>query len=91
MWHDAQPMAAKRCSPFQIAASTSRSRGITRPGTAIVAWNTETAVTSARVSSFVKPSPSGSVSSPKRSVDWMPWWWLYALFVNSRIDTTAPA
>jgi hypothetical protein len=45
------------------------SLGIIRPGTGKAAWNMVTAVTSARVNSFVKPSPSGSVSMPKRSVD----------------------
>ncbi|MFN8058108.1 MAG: hypothetical protein U0Q12_03020 [Vicinamibacterales bacterium] len=42
---------------------------ITRPGTAMVAWKSVTAVTSARVSSFAKPSPSGSVFWPHRSVE----------------------
>jgi hypothetical protein len=42
---------------------------ITRPGTAIVAWKSDTAVMSARVISFVKPSPSASVPTPNRSVD----------------------
>src|SRR5438309_648164 len=60
MWHVAQPIDVNRCSPTSTAASMSGSFGITLPGTAIVAWNTETAVTSARVISLTNPSPSGS-------------------------------
>ena len=79
---------SKACSPRRTACSITGSRGMTRPGTCSVAWNSVTAVTSARVISFLTPSPSGSVSTPKRSVDWMPWWWLNAVFVNSRSETT---
>ena len=43
--------------------------GVTVTITSRTQGNTLTAVMSARVSSFLKPSPSGSVSTPKRSVD----------------------
>src|ERR1017187_3701600 len=91
MWQVAQPIWAKVFSPSSTAASIAGSLGMTRPGTWIDACHSVTAVTSARVSSLVKPSPSGSVSMPNRSVDWMPWCWLMALLVNSRIETTLAA
>ena len=54
----AQPILEKAASPFTIAFCSVGSVGITRPGTAMAAWNKVAAVTSARVSSFAKPSPS---------------------------------
>ena len=48
-----------------LASSIPGCRGITRPGTASVAWKTVTAATSAPVILFLTPSPS--VPLPNRS------------------------
>lgn len=68
-WQLVHAIALNLAAPLIMAARIAGSFGMTRPGTGKAAWNIVTAVTSARVNSFVKPSPSGSVSMPKRSVD----------------------
>src|SRR5882724_10385101 len=68
-WQLVQAIALNLAAPLIMAARIAGSFGITRPGAGKAAWKIVTAVTSARVNSFLKPSPSGSVSMPKRSVD----------------------
>src|SRR5205823_874111 len=67
MWHDEQPILPNTFSPLRTAFSISGSLGITCPGTAIAAWNKVTAVMSARVNSFLTPSPKDQIRPVYRS------------------------